>query len=100
MTDERDAAELAEELDVSLPDTAPSSRPYDPEPARDRLRGWLAVALLAMLAVVVAAAWVSLWWSLATEAEIKDLLGVILPPIVALVGSAIGFYFGGKPATK
>jgi hypothetical protein len=34
------------------------------------------------------------------EPEIKDLLGVILPPVVALVGSALGFYFGGKPTGK
>ena len=32
----------------------------------------------------------------ATEPEIKDLLVVILTPVVALTGSAVGFYFGGK----
>jgi hypothetical protein len=53
-----------------------------------------------LLGAIAAAAWITLWLHLATESEIKDLLGIVLPPVVALVGSALGFYFGGKPAAK
>jgi hypothetical protein len=87
------------EADASVPDQSPS-RPYDREQERDTVRGLLALLLVFLLIGVVLAAWVSLWFRLAPEPEIKDLLSVILPPVVALVGSAIGFYFGGKAAAK
>ena len=51
---------------------------------------------MVLLAAIIGAAWLALWFEVATEPEIKDLLGVVLTPVVALVGSALGFYFGGK----
>jgi hypothetical protein len=89
-----------EEIDVELPRQPANEKPYDPEPRRERMRGALASGLVLILAAVAAAAWITIWARLATEAEVKDLLGVMLPPVVALVGSAIGFYFGGKPPGK
>jgi hypothetical protein len=89
-----------EEVDVSLPAKPTKELPYDPEPNRDRVRGYLAAGLVALLVAVVVAGWVTLWAGVVTEPEVKDLLGVILPPVVALVGSALGFYFGGKPTGK
>jgi hypothetical protein len=94
------AGEPIEEIDLALPDRPTRERPYDPEPSRDKVRGYLAVALIVLLAAVVVAAWASIWFGLVTEPEVKDLLGVMLPPVVALVGSALGFYFGGKSTTK
>jgi hypothetical protein len=88
-----------EEVDVDLP-TRPVEKPWDPEPARERLRGALAAILLVLLAAVIGLAWLALWADIATEPEIKDLLSVMLTPVVALVGSALGFYFGGKSATR
>ena len=85
---------------VDLPSKPAKEVPYDPEPDRDRVRGWLALALVVLLIAVILAAWATLWTGVVTEPEIKDLLGVILPPVVALVGSALGFYFGGKPTGK
>lgn len=89
-----------EEVDVSLPAKPTREVPYDPEPNRDKVRGYLAGGLVALLVAVVVAAWVTLWVGAVTEPEIKDILGVILSPVVALVGSALGFYFGGKPTGK
>jgi heme A synthase len=89
-----------EEVDVSLPAKAAREVPYNPEPNRDRVRGWLALALVVLLVAVIVAAWVTLWAGAVSEPEIKDLLGVLLPPVVALVGSALGFYFGGKSTGK
>ena len=102
MSPEREAAapEGPQEVDVELPGQPPSEKPYDPEPRRERMRGYLASALVVILATIAVAAWLSLWLGLATEPEVKDLLGVMLPPVVALVGSAIGFYFGGKQTTR
>jgi len=89
-----------EEVDVSLPSKPAKEVPYDPELSRDKVRGWLALALVVLLVAVIVAAWVTLWVGVVNEPEIKDLLGVLLPPVVALVGSALGFYFGGKPTGK
>jgi hypothetical protein len=89
-----------EEIDVALPNRPTQERPYDPEPNRDKVRGYLAIALVVLLVGVLVAAWASLWSGLVTEPEVKDLLSVMLPPVVALVGSALGFYFGGKPTGK
>jgi hypothetical protein len=87
------------ELDVELP-RQPAEKPWDPEPAREKLRGYLAGGLVLLLAGIVVAAWLALWGDIATEPEIKDLLGVVMTPVVALVGSAVGFYFGGKSSAK
>jgi hypothetical protein len=38
----------------------PVAAPYDPEPARERIRGWLALGLTLLLASTVAAAFVAL----------------------------------------
>lgn len=87
------------ELDVELPGQ-PDEKPWDPEPAREKLRGYLASGLVIMLGLVIGAAWLTLWFRVAPEPEIKDLLGVVLTPVVALVGSALGFYFGGKSTAR
>jgi len=86
--------------DVSLPEKGTKEKPYDPEPNRDKVRGYLAGGLVILLVAVIVAAWLTFIYTNETEADIKDLLGVILPPVVALVGSALGFYFGGKPTGK
>lgn len=88
-----------QELDVELP-TRPVEKKWDPEPSREKLRGILAGSLVAILAAVIAAAWWTIWQRFATPEEVKDFLAVVLSPVVALVGSAIGFYFGGKTSAR
>jgi enoyl-CoA hydratase/carnithine racemase len=70
--------------------------PYDPAEDREKARRLLAYALLALLATVVFAllgadfaGWIEL-------NDTKDLAASILSPIVVLVGTALGFYFGGQ----
>lgn len=70
--------------------------PYNPAKDREDARRRLAYGLLGLLAAIVAAllganfaGWISL-------AETKDLAAAILSPIVVLVGTALGFYFGGQ----
>lgn len=62
------------------------------ETVRGRLAQWLisaSIALIAFLAVALAANWLN-------SDELKTAVAVLLSPLVALAGSATGFYFGGK----
>ena len=56
------------------------------------VRAAVAVLLLGLLAIVVVIAMLRA----KTWADTKQLLDVVLPAITALLGSAIGFYFGTK----
>jgi hypothetical protein len=70
------------------------TRPADLEPERERKRGYLAATLLAVFAAVVLGSPIALAFGASVD-ELKELLQVILPPVVALTGTALGFYFGG-----
>lgn len=87
--------------DERLPDVTgyllPGTEPYDPEPRREQLRGVLAVAVVALLGGVTLLAFLTVWLGLASPAEVKDLVSTLFPPLVALAGSALGFYFGARP---
>ena len=67
---------------------------WNPAKAREKTRGLLALGLtlllflIALLLVVCTAA----DWLTSTEA--KDLAASVLSPVVAVTGTALGFYFG------
>lgn len=82
-----EAGELADERQFSLLGIARR---------REDMRGRIAISLVAILAFVVLASFVTVWVSGGLTPAMKDLLTVILAPIVTLVGSATGFYFGGR----
>jgi hypothetical protein len=78
-------------------DELPNVRtPYDPGRDREAWRGRLAGGLIALFAVTMIASFVLAGLAGATTEEINGLLDRFLGPLVALTGSAIGFYFGGK----
>lgn len=56
------------------------------------IRATVALLLLVLLTVVVVMAMLRT----KTWADTKELLDVVLPAVTALLGSAIGFYFGTK----
>jgi hypothetical protein len=97
-----ETAELdAEQGRPSAPDKLPKGPQlvtYDPAQDREKARGLMAQALILILGTIVLFTFVTLWWSgpYVKPADLKDLLAVLLGPIAALVGSATGFYFGGK----
>lgn len=78
---------------------APALRTYDPEPEREQSRRWLAYALVILLCATVIASFVSLWL-LDQDGfiNLKALLELVFAPIITLVGTATGFYFGGRSA--
>lgn len=68
------------------------TEPYDPRPKREQLRGYLALGLLLLVAVVILAALVGMFASLEAT-RIKDVIGLVLTPLVGLLSAVTGFYF-------
>ena len=62
----------------------------------DMARIGLSLILTGILAFVVAFAVLSVWANGRHEPSVEALLKVILSPIIGLVGSVVGFYFGAK----
>jgi hypothetical protein len=69
--------------------------PFNPEPQRERLRGWIAIGLLGMLALVLLCSFVSLWLKIDNE-SLRNVLTILVGPLVALVSAATGFYYGSR----
>lgn len=72
------------------------TRPYDPAPARENVRGWIAQALICILGGTILVSFVFLWLHADKSKELHDFLAVIFGPLVALVGAATGYYFGAS----
>ena len=89
-----------EPVDVDLTSESPQSEwnptgdSYDPNPQREQVRGTIAWVLLGIFGLTILFAFIALACEWTEYENIKDMLGILLPPITGLVGSAIGFYFG------
>jgi hypothetical protein len=68
---------------------------YDPEPERERMRGYIALGLLGMLALVLLLAFISVWVGMNAEV-LRTVLTIIFGPLVTLVSAATGFYYGSR----
>jgi hypothetical protein len=66
------------------------------EQQRETLRGRIAAALLGILAFIVVAAFLTIWFDWADDGELTDLLTLIFAPVLGLVGAVTGFYYGEK----
>jgi len=79
------------------------------ERAREKMRGWLAIALVATLIVVMG---LTFWYLLILSRRFgtlttDDLIALIpmvgttlLTPLVGLIGAVMGFYYGGQTAAQ
>ena len=100
-----EAADNGEAIEVRRVDlsnqTAPPGTPppqtatFNIDHEQEKVRGRIASALVGLLFMIVLLAFISHWWGVNYD-ELKGLLELIIAPVVALVGSATGFYFGGK----
>jgi hypothetical protein len=70
-------------------------RKYDPLPQRETTRSWLALALVGLLASVSLGLLLLTAFGKLKIEDAKDLIDGILSPLIALTGTALGFYFGG-----
>ena len=72
--------------------------PYDPGRTREWIRGGLALGLAGLMAaVILMVVWATLFHAYDTKSA-RDLIGLVLTPLIGLVGAATGFYYGGDRA--
>lgn len=76
--------------------TEPRAAPYNPARHRESMRGWLAVILVGVVVLVIVFAGCALWHGKIEIADLQAFLQIVFTPLIALVGSVIGFYYGGK----
>lgn len=67
---------------------------YDPEPRRDWVRAAITISLITAFLGVIAFALGSTFASVEVYTRTRDLLDKLLPALLGLMGSALGFYFG------
>lgn len=84
--------------DGPIPPSTVSS-PYSIDRDREQKRGWIALILVGLLAAVIILSFIGLFLKVELK-DLKELLTIILSPLVALVGAATGFYFGEKNKGK
>jgi len=92
------AAESPVDLGSASADNVPAFQtiPYDPARARESVRGWIALSLIALFALMMSVSFAFMWVHPDRSKELHDLLALLLGPLVALVGAATGYYFGSK----
>ena len=86
-------------LDIDLPEAGggPEAKKITIPERRERARERIAMLLVIIFAIEVLGAMLALWLCGETRLQqLKDILPLILGPTVAVVGSVLGFYFGGK----
>lgn len=67
---------------------------------REGTRRWLAFGLVLLLAFLAMLSLSAIVFGWQTTENVRSAVEVLLPPIVALTGSALGFYFGVESAAQ
>lgn len=88
-------AEGPHRANLSPPHDQPALKePFDPEPGRERLRGWIAAALTGLFIVVILLAFLLFILNARPISALKDFLILVIPPVASLVSAVCGFYYG------
>ncbi|MGQ0529962.1 MAG: hypothetical protein ACT4PG_09150 [Panacagrimonas sp.] len=74
----------------------PVVEPFNIDKEQEKIRGLIAQALVVLLAILVLFAFITLWVFSSAFADLEKLMTIVFGPVIALVGTAIGYYFGGK----
>ena len=86
------------------PPAPPSPPVVLPPTYPDKIRGTIAMTLIALLTAIVFASFFTIWMGMVFHRvdfkDLKDLLTVVFGPLVALASAAVGYYFGGKPGAS
>ena len=76
--------------------TAFNATAYDPAQDREKVRGRIAMALIVLLIALVSLLFLAILVSVVKVADLDKIVATILTPIMGIVGTVIGFYFGEK----
>lgn len=71
--------------------------PFNPLPGREMVRRWLAMTLVGLLALVVLSILVATIGGWLSIADAKELVTLLVMPILTLTSAATGFFYGTKP---
>jgi hypothetical protein len=69
---------------------------YNPEPAREKVRGAIAIALIALLIGLITVLFICVLAGVVLIADLDKIAATILTPIMGIVGTVLGFYYGTK----
>ncbi|WP_376093565.1 hypothetical protein ACE7GA_25770 [Roseomonas sp. CCTCC AB2023176] len=90
-------------LDQTAP-PQPITIAYEPARDRENVRGHLAYIVVGIFAVLVVATFITAIFAIfGSNGKVEGLLqvvGVLLSPVVALVGAVTGFYYGEKAGSR
>lgn len=81
---------------TSAADNVAPSVTVNVEQRREGARLAIALILLGLLALLTIASLCGLLANLIDARELKDVATALITPVVALVGAATGFYYGGR----
>ncbi|SRR5258708_6229469 len=73
-------------------------QPYNVEKQHDWVRTIITCSFVFIFAITVIAAFAIVAWAGPSWANTKELIQLLLPAETALLGSAVGFYFGSQKA--
>lgn len=69
---------------------------YDPARDREKVRGRIAMALIVLLIALISLLFLAILASVVQVADLDKIVATVLTPIMGIVGTVIGFYFGEK----
>lgn len=86
--------------DVGAYQASPAAHPrLEPPDPRDWVRAVTNFSFLGIFAVTIILSFCAAIWRGSDWTNVKDLLQLLLPAETALLGSAVGFYFGSQTNT-
>lgn len=92
--------DLNAEAAPQLEPPPPTLEPFNLTKEQERVRGRIAEGLLMMLGVIVLFAFLTLWAYGATFGDLEKLMTIVFGPVITLVGTATGYYFGNKGSSN
>lgn len=79
-----------------LPLDEPAVDKFDLTQDREETRHLFGLILLALFAVTVLGSLAALFVGAIDATALKDILAIVIPPEVSLLGAVLGFYYGTK----
>jgi hypothetical protein len=82
--------------DFTALNASPRTSEFDITRAQESVRHWLSWSLVAIFGLTIFLSFATIWFDTKAWIAAKDLFTIAISTESALLGSAIGFYFGTK----